>query len=75
MEWNDGEADDEEPNPVSLPDPNANKANQGHKESLEALLMHKNRKIQDELTIIRVSTSHIKASLQIYCANYRFLGY
>lgn len=40
---------------VSMPDPNAEKANRHRGKPLENLLMAKNRKLQDELTGLRVS--------------------
>jgi homeobox protein cut-like len=40
---------------VQLPNPNALKANHHRTKPLEDLLMAKNRKIQDELTVLRVS--------------------
>lgn len=39
---------------VRMPDPNADKANQHRGKPLETLLMAKNRKLQDELTGLRV---------------------
>jgi len=38
-----------------MPDPNADKANQSRGRPLENLLMTKNRKIQEQLTTLRVS--------------------
>jgi homeobox protein cut-like len=40
---------------VRLPDPNADKANAERGKSLEALLALKNKRIQEELTKLRVS--------------------
>lgn len=40
---------------VRMPDPNADKANAHRGKPLENLLMAKNRKLQDELTNMRVS--------------------
>lgn len=39
---------------VRMPDPNADKANLHRGKPLENLLMAKNRKLQDELTSLRV---------------------
>jgi homeobox protein cut-like len=41
---------------LSLPDPNAEKANTEHAKSLEALLAFKNKRILEELTRFRVRT-------------------
>lgn len=48
----DGEGDD---SLVRLPDPNADKANLHRGKPLENLLMAKNRKLQDEVTALRVA--------------------
>lgn len=42
---------------VRMPDPNANTANRHRGKPLENLLMAKNRKLQDELTGLRVRHS------------------
>ena len=42
---------------IRMPDPNADKANQNRGRPLENLLMGKNRKIQEQLTVLRVSRS------------------
>lgn len=51
----DGLPDDEQDDGVQMPDPNADKANLQRGQSLEGLLMSKNRKLQDDLTNMRVS--------------------
>ncbi|KAG9102714.1 hypothetical protein FRC06_001352 [Ceratobasidium sp. 370] len=56
-----GQDDDEE---APMPDPNADKANLQRGQSLEGLLMVKNRKLLEELTKIRVLHSELEASLQ-----------
>ncbi|KAG8711960.1 hypothetical protein FRC12_009099 [Ceratobasidium sp. 428] len=55
-----GQDDDEAP----MPDPNADKANLQQGQSLEGLLMAKNRKLLEELTKLRVLHSELEASLQ-----------
>ncbi|KDE07672.1 homeobox protein cut like-protein [Microbotryum lychnidis-dioicae p1A1 Lamole] len=47
---------------VRLPDPNADKANQHRGKPLENLLMTKNRKLQDELTSLRVAHEELSAT-------------
>ncbi|SGY13423.1 BQ5605_C010g05858 [Microbotryum silenes-dioicae] len=47
---------------VRLPDPNADKANQHRGKPLENLLMTKNRKLQDELTSLRVTHEELSAT-------------
>lgn len=49
-----GEDDESVSDAVRLPDPNADKANLHRGKPLESLLMGKNRKMQDELTSLRV---------------------
>ncbi|KAG9127497.1 hypothetical protein FRC07_013035 [Ceratobasidium sp. 392] len=56
-----GQDDDED---APMPDPNADKANLQQGQSLEGLLMAKNRKLLEELTKIRVLHSELEASLQ-----------
>ncbi|KAG8720332.1 hypothetical protein FRC08_000560 [Ceratobasidium sp. 394] len=56
-----GQDDDEE---APMPDPNAEKANLQRGQSLEGLLMVKNRKLLEELTKIRVLHSELESSLQ-----------
>ncbi|QRV79542.1 hypothetical protein RhiJN_07557 [Ceratobasidium sp. AG-Ba] len=56
-----GQDDDDE---APMPDPNADKANLQQGQSLEGLLMAKNRKLLEELTKIRVLHSELEASLQ-----------
>jgi len=53
-----GEAGDSVADLVRMPDPNADKLNQQRGKPLENLLMAKNRKLQDELTALRVCLSH-----------------
>jgi homeobox protein cut-like len=48
-------AEDDASELVRMPDPNADKANAHRGKPLENLLMGKNRKLQDELTSLRVS--------------------
>lgn len=48
-------AEDDASELVRMPDPNAEKANAHRGKPLENLLMGKNRKLQDELTSLRVS--------------------
>ncbi|CAE7146035.1 unnamed protein product [Rhizoctonia solani] len=55
-----GQDDDEAP----MPDPNADKANLQQGQSLEGLLMAKNRKLLEELTKLRVAHSELESSLQ-----------
>ncbi|GAA5828670.1 hypothetical protein JCM3766R1_003781 [Sporobolomyces carnicolor] len=50
-----GEAGDSVADLVKMPDPNADKTNQQRGKPLENLLMAKNRKLQDELTALRVA--------------------
>ncbi|GAA6043951.1 hypothetical protein NBRC10512_004870 [Rhodotorula toruloides] len=50
-----GESGDSVADLVRLPDPNADKANQHRGKPLENLLMAKNRKLQDEVTSLRVA--------------------
>ncbi|GAA6014132.1 hypothetical protein JCM11491_004115 [Sporobolomyces phaffii] len=50
-----GEAGDSMADLVRMPDPNADKVNQQRGKPLENLLMAKNRKLQDELTALRVA--------------------
>lgn len=47
-------AEDDASELVRMPDPNADKANLVRGKPLENLLMGKNRKLQDELTSLRV---------------------
>jgi homeobox protein cut-like len=54
MDLDEVDTDTDEADALRLPDPNADKANLQRGKSLEALLMAKNRKIQDELTGLRV---------------------
>ncbi|KAH7339558.1 CASP C terminal-domain-containing protein [Rhizoctonia solani] len=56
-----GQDDDDE---APMPDPNADKANLQQGQSLEGLLMAKNRKLLEELTKIRVAHSELESSLQ-----------
>ncbi|KAK4054157.1 hypothetical protein OIV83_001183 [Microbotryomycetes sp. JL201] len=55
----DGPAEDDAD--VHLPDPNADKANLQRAESLEGLLMSKNRKLQDQVTSMRVAYEELSA--------------
>ncbi|KAG8981539.1 hypothetical protein FRB93_008556 [Tulasnella sp. JGI-2019a] len=50
---------------VSLPDPNADKANQQNAQSLESLLMAKNKRMLDELTKFRIMYGEAESSLQV----------
>ncbi|CAE6518014.1 unnamed protein product [Rhizoctonia solani] len=56
-----GQDDDDE---APMPDPNADKANLQQGQSLEGLLMAKNRKLLEELTKIRVAHAELESSLQ-----------
>jgi len=56
-----GEDDGDE---APMPDPNADKANLQQGQSLEGLLMAKNRKLLEELTKIRVLHAELESSLQ-----------
>lgn len=56
-----GQDDDDE---APMPDPNADKANLQQGQSLEGLLMAKNRKLLEDLTKLRVSHSELESSLQ-----------
>ncbi|KAI5477893.1 Golgi membrane protein [Pseudohyphozyma bogoriensis] len=47
---------------VQMPDPNADKANRNRGKPLENLLMAKNRKLQDELTSLRVAHEELFAT-------------
>ncbi len=47
---------------LSLPDPNATKANVQHNKSLEALLAAKNKRIMEEVTKFRVSLVRLLGS-------------
>ncbi|KAK4054374.1 hypothetical protein OIO90_003607 [Microbotryomycetes sp. JL221] len=58
----DGQMDDEDADGVHMPDPNADKANLQRAESLEGLLMSKNRKLQDEVTSMRVAHEELTAA-------------
>jgi len=58
-----GEAGDSVADLVRMPDPNADKLNQQRGKPLENLLMAKNRKLQDELTALRVSL-HLSLVIQ-----------
>ncbi|BGP56100.1 hypothetical protein JCM8202v2_003711 [Rhodotorula sphaerocarpa] len=66
-----GEADDE--HLVRLPDPNANTANLQHGKPLEHLLMAKNRKLQDELTALRVAHDELAVAHETVSADYEHL--
>lgn len=48
---------------VKMPDPNAQKANQQPAKSLEALVHAKNRRLQEELTKLRVSRKELCNSI------------
>ncbi|CEL60960.1 Protein CASP OS=Saccharomyces cerevisiae (strain ATCC 204508 / S288c) GN=COY1 PE=1 SV=2 [Rhizoctonia solani AG-1 IB] len=56
-----GQDDDGE---APMPDPNADKANLQQGQTLEGLLMAKNRKLLEDLTKIRVAHSELESSLQ-----------
>ncbi|KAG8863525.1 hypothetical protein FRB96_008265 [Tulasnella sp. 330] len=49
---------------VALPNPNADKANQRHAQSLESLLMAKNKRMLDDLTKLRITYAEAESSLQ-----------
>ncbi|KAG8907946.1 hypothetical protein FRB99_001454 [Tulasnella sp. 403] len=49
---------------LQLPNPNADKANQQHGQSLESLLMSKNKRLLDELTKLRITHSELESNLQ-----------
>jgi hypothetical protein len=56
-----------------MPDPNADKANLQQGQSLEGLLMAKNRKLLEELTNIRVRMpSTVKPDAKFYARVERF---
>ncbi|GAA5935894.1 uncharacterized protein JCM15063_001840 [Sporobolomyces koalae] len=59
-----GEAGDSMDDLVRMPDPNADKVNQQRGKPLENLLMAKNRKLQDELTAIRVAHEELASEHQ-----------
>jgi homeobox protein cut-like len=59
VEFSGFDAEDGENDGLQLPDPNARKANQQQAKSLEALLSVKNKKLLEELTRFRVSSTHI----------------
>jgi len=59
VEFSGFEVEDGENDSLQLPDPNAQKANQQQAKSLEALLSVKNKKLLEELTRFRVSSTHI----------------
>ena len=56
-------ADFDNDDDVHLPDPNAHVANQALGQSLENLLVSKNRRVLDELTRLRVSYEEVTATL------------
>lgn len=60
---------DELPNDdlVQLPNPNAMKANHHRTKPLEDLLMAKNRKLQDELTGLRVRIHSRSLGVRLWC--------
>ena len=60
VEFSGFDAEDGENDSLQLPDPNAQKANQQQAKSLEALLSVKNKKLLEELTRFRVSSTHMK---------------
>lgn len=66
-----GEADDE--HLIRLPDPNADKANLQHGKPLEHLLMAKNRKLQDEVTALRVAHDELAVAHETVSADYEHL--
>lgn len=55
-------ADMEDGDDVSLPNPNADVANKRHGQSLENLLVSKNRRLLDDLTKLRVSYEELSSS-------------
>ncbi|GAA5981296.1 hypothetical protein JCM5350_006091 [Sporobolomyces pararoseus] len=59
-----GEAGDSVADLVRMPDPNADKLNQQRGKPLENLLMAKNRKLQDELTALRVAHDELASGHQ-----------
>lgn len=58
---------------VHLPDPNADKANLQRGKPLENLLMAKNRKMQDEVTALRVAHDELAAAHETVMADYAAL--
>jgi hypothetical protein len=58
---------------VRLPDPNADKANLQRGKPLENLLMAKNRKMQDEVTALRVAHDELAAAHETVMADYEAL--
>ncbi|GAA5925884.1 hypothetical protein JCM1841_004029 [Sporobolomyces salmonicolor] len=65
-----GESGDSVADLVRLPDPNADKANQQRGKPLENLLMAKNRKLQDELTALRVAHDELALAHQSIGADF-----
>ncbi|GAA5979753.1 hypothetical protein JCM11641_004077 [Rhodosporidiobolus odoratus] len=58
---------------VELPNPNADKANQQRGKPLENLLMAKNRKLQDEVTALRVAHDELSLAHQAIYADFEAL--
>lgn len=54
---------------MSLPNPNADKANQHRAKPLENLLQLKNRKLQDELTTLRVAHDELAGTYRAVAAD------
>ncbi|GAA6058937.1 hypothetical protein JCM10212_002889 [Sporobolomyces blumeae] len=59
---------------VRMPDPNADKVNQQRGKPLENLLMAKNRKLQDELTALRVAHDELALSHQTIMQDFESLS-
>jgi len=62
VEFSGFDPEDGEDDSLQLPDPNAQKANQQQAKSLETLLSVKNKKLLEELTRFRVSSTYIRDS-------------
>ncbi|GAA5824549.1 hypothetical protein JCM11251_000470 [Rhodosporidiobolus azoricus] len=59
---------------VHMPDPNADKANQNRGKPLENLLMAKNRKLQDEVTALRVAHDELSLAHQAIFSDFEALN-
>ncbi|KIO32240.1 hypothetical protein M407DRAFT_18809 [Tulasnella calospora MUT 4182] len=55
---------EDESTDVRMPNPNAEKANKQHAQSLESLLMTKNKRLLDEVTRFRIMHTELEASVQ-----------
>lgn len=70
MDLDEVPGDDSVADLVQMPDPNADKANQHRGKPLENLLMAKNRKIQDELTGLRVGIPPYFSTYSLFLSNF-----